>query len=79
MQGLVRDAMREGALGVGSSLIYRRRSSPKPPSWSRSRRRAEFGGGYVSHIRNESYGIGKALDELITIARESGAHSESTT
>ena len=77
MQGLVRDAMREGALGVGSSLIYAPAFFAETPELvALAQAAAEFGGGYVSHIRNESYGIGKALDELITIARESGAHSE---
>ena len=77
MQDLVRDAMREGALGVGSSLIYAPAFFAETPELvALAQAASEFGGGYISHIRNESYGIGQALDELITIARESGAHSE---
>ena len=77
MQDLVRGAMREGALGVGSSLIYAPAFFAETPELvALAQAAAEFGGGYISHIRNESYGIGKALDELITIARETGARGE---
>ncbi len=74
MQGLVRQAMREGALGVGSSLIY------APASYSDTDELValasaahEFGGGYISHIRNESDHYLDALGELIEIGRRSGA------
>jgi N-acyl-D-amino-acid deacylase len=77
MQDLVRDAMREGALGVGSSLIY------APAFYARTeelialaRAAGEFGGGYVSHLRSESAGLLDALDELIRIGREAGVHAE---
>ncbi len=74
MQDLVRQAMREGALGVGSSLIY------APASYSDTDELValasaahEFGGGYISHIRNESDHYLDALNELIEIGRRSGA------
>lgn len=77
MQDLVREAMREGALGVGSSLIY------APAFYARTeelialaRAAGEFGGGYVSHLRSESAGLLDALDELIRIGREAGVHAE---
>lgn len=74
MQDLVRQAMREGAIGVGSSLIY------APASYSDTNELValasaahEFGGGYISHMRNESDHYLEALDELIDIGRRSGA------
>lgn len=77
MQELVRDAMREGALGVGSSLIY-------APAFYASTEElialaaaaGEFGGMYISHIRSEGNAILEALDELIRIAREAGVPAE---
>ncbi|MGH6631273.1 MAG: N-acyl-D-amino-acid deacylase family protein, partial [Burkholderiales bacterium] len=77
MQTLVRQAMEEGALGVGSSLIY-------APAFYASTDElkalvaaaAAHGGGYISHIRNEGDAFMEALDELIEIARATGAHSE---
>jgi N-acyl-D-amino-acid deacylase len=76
MQGLVRQAMREGALGVGSSLIY------APASYAQTdelialaRAAGEFGGGYISHLRSEGDRLLEALDELIHIAREAHVHA----
>jgi N-acyl-D-amino-acid deacylase len=77
MQDLVRQAMREGALGVGSSLIY------APASFSRTdelialtQAAAESGGAYISHIRSEGNRFLEALDELIAITRAAGVHGE---
>jgi N-acyl-D-aspartate/D-glutamate deacylase len=77
MQDLVRQAMREGALGVGSSLIY------APASYSKTdeliaitKAASEFGGGYISHMRSEGDHFIEALDELIRIAREAKVHAE---
>ncbi|MDH4347382.1 MAG: D-aminoacylase [Gemmatimonadota bacterium] len=77
MQGLVREAMREGALGVGSSLIY------EPGMFATTeelvalaKAAAESGGMYISHIRNENDSLLDAVDEFIEIARASGARSE---
>jgi N-acyl-D-amino-acid deacylase len=77
MQELVREAMREGALGVGSSIIY------APASYSDTnelialtKAASESGGGYVSHMRSEAGELGESLDELIRIGREARAHAE---
>ncbi|TAH44556.1 MAG: D-aminoacylase [Dokdonella sp.] len=77
MQGLVRNAMREGALGVGASLIY-------PPAFfaetgelvALAKAAAESGGGYVAHMRSEADQFLPALEETITIARATGQHAE---
>lgn len=77
MQELVRQGMREGALGVGSSLIYAPAFYAKTDELvALASAAGEFGGGYVSHIRNESDQLLEALDELLTIGREAGVHAE---
>lgn len=77
MQKLVADAMEEGALGVGSSLIY------APAAYAETdelialmKTAASYGGSYISHMRSEGDRFEEAVDELITIARESGAPAE---
>lgn len=77
MQELVRDAMREGALGVGSSLIYEPGMFATTEELTAlARTSAEEGGMYISHIRNENDSLLDAVDEFLTIARNSGARSE---
>jgi len=77
MRGLVREAMEEGAVGVGSSLIY------APAFFAGTDElvelasvAAEYGGGYISHLRSEGNRLLEAVDELITIASEAGARAE---
>ena len=71
MQELVRQAMREGALGVGSSLIYAPASYAKTDELiALASAAGEFGGGYISHMRSEGDRFMEALDELIRISRE---------
>ncbi len=77
MQDLVRQAMREGALGVGSSLIYEPASNADTAELTALAKAAgESGGGYISHIRDEGDALLEALDELIAIGREAGVHAE---
>jgi N-acyl-D-amino-acid deacylase len=77
MQELVRYGMREGALGVGSSLIYAPASySDTPELVALTQAAAESGGGYVSHMRSEADRLPEALEELITIGREAKTHAE---
>lgn len=77
MQDLVRAAMREGAMGVGSSLIY------APANFASTEEltslvaaAAEFGGMYISHIRSESGKFLEAVDEIIGISKATGAPVE---
>jgi N-acyl-D-amino-acid deacylase len=77
MQELVRQAMREGALGVGSSIIY------APASYSTTgelkalaQAAAESGGGYISHMRSEGNRLLEGIDEVIEIARATHQHAE---
>ncbi len=77
MKELVRQAMRGGALGVGSSLIYAPAFYAKTPELIElSKVAAEFGGMYISHMRSEGEQLLEAVDELITIAREAGVPAE---
>lgn len=74
MQDLVRAAMREGALGVGSSLIYAPGSFADTDELVALTAAAhEYGGTYISHIRSEADRFLEAIDELIEIGRRTGA------
>jgi N-acyl-D-amino-acid deacylase len=77
MTGLVHDAMEEGALGVGSSLIYSPSNYARTPELiALARQAAACGGIYISHMRNEGNHVLDALDELVEISRSSGAPAE---
>src|SRR5438876_8444386 len=70
MQRLVRQAMEEGALGVGSSLIYAPAFYAKTDELiALARVASEYRGMYISHIRSEGTRLLEAADELISIAR----------
>jgi len=77
MQALVRSEMENGALGVGSSLIY------APAFYADTdelialcKVAAEYDGMYISHIRSEGNRLVEAVDELIEIASQSGIAAE---
>jgi N-acyl-D-amino-acid deacylase len=77
MQALVRQAMNEGALGVGSSLIYAPASFAETPELVALMQAAgQCGGMYISHMRSEGDRLLEAVDELIEIARQSGGRAE---
>jgi dihydroorotase/N-acyl-D-amino-acid deacylase len=71
MKALVRDAMREGAVGLSTSLQY----APAPYASTEelialAAEAGKLGGIYASHIRDEGNGIIGALDEAFRIGRE---------
>ena len=77
MRDLVRQAMREGALGVGSSLIYPPAFYAKTPELVElCKVAAEYGGMYISHMRSEGNKLLEAIDELITVARDAKIPAE---
>ena len=77
MQELVRTAMNEGAMGVGSSLIYAPATFAETPELIALMQAAgRCGGMYISHMRNESDDILASIDETIAVARASGAPAE---
>jgi N-acyl-D-amino-acid deacylase len=77
MQGLVRHAMREGAVGLSAALVY------APAFYAATdelvalaRAAAEAGGMYITHLRSEGNGLLEALDELFSITRDACVRSE---
>ncbi len=77
MKALVKQAMEEGALGVGTSLIYPPAFFAKTPELIElCKAAAPYGGGYISHMRSEGNKLIEAVEELITIAKEAGVHGE---
>ena len=77
MKDLIHQAMKEGAVGMSSALIY-------PPATYQSTEElielckvvAEYDGMYISHIRSEGSQFIEALDEMIEIMRETGVTGE---
>jgi N-acyl-D-amino-acid deacylase len=77
MRALVRQAMNEGAMGVGSSIIYAPGSYAETDELvALTSEAAKCGGMYISHMRSEGDRIEEAVDELIDISRRSGAPAE---
>ena len=77
MRALVREAMDDGAMGVGSSLIYAPASYAETPELiALATESARCGGMYISHMRNESDDVLQSVDELIEIAEKSGGPAE---
>jgi N-acyl-D-amino-acid deacylase len=77
MTALAAQSMREGSLGIGSSLIYAPAFYAKTGELiSLCKAVAPLGGMYISHLRSEGNQFLEALDELLTIAREAGLPAE---
>lgn len=77
MRELVRQAMEEGAMGVGSSIIYAPGAYAKTSELAALATEAgRCGGIYISHMRSEGDRLIEAVDELIDISKTSGAPAE---
>ncbi|MGZ8308144.1 MAG: N-acyl-D-amino-acid deacylase family protein, partial [Allosphingosinicella sp.] len=77
MRALVREAMNEGAMGVGSSLIYAPAYFAETPELiALATEAGKCGGMYISHIRDEGPKLLEAIDELVAISEASGAPAE---
>jgi N-acyl-D-amino-acid deacylase len=77
MRGLVREAMEEGALGLSSALIYTPACFAEQEELvALARVVADYGGIYISHIRNEANRLREAIEELIDTARQAGVPAE---
>jgi dihydroorotase/N-acyl-D-amino-acid deacylase len=77
MKTLVADAMKDGALGLSSSLQYvpdRFNSTEDLVELAKTAR--SYGGVYLTHIRSESGEMNQALDEVFTIADRAQIPSE---
>jgi len=77
MQALARQAMEEGAMGIGSSLIY------APAFYADTEElvalcevAAEYGGKYITHMRSEGNRFLEAVDEVLHISSEANIGAE---
>jgi len=71
MQALVREAMKDGAVGVSTSLEYAPAPYAKTDELIALATEAGKGGGiYATHMRNESDSVLEAIDEALRIGRE---------
>jgi N-acyl-D-amino-acid deacylase len=77
MKNLVDQAMRDGAVGLSTGLIY------LPGTYSKTDEIVElakvskaYGGLYASHMRNESVRVFEAIDEFLTVAKEAKIRAE---
>ena len=73
MRTVVREAMKAGAFGISSALIY------PPGSYASTheliemaKAMAPYHGGYITHMRSEDDSLYEAMDEAFRIAREGG-------
>jgi N-acyl-D-amino-acid deacylase len=77
MKRLVRDAMKDGAFGLASALIYPPDSFVSTEDLiALSREMSPFGGVYITHIRSEADQLLEAIDEAIRIGKEGGVPVE---
>ncbi len=77
MEALVDRAMREGALGVSSSLQYIPNIySSTEELIALAKVAAKYGGAYFTHQRSESMRLDASLEEVFQIAKESGARTQ---
>ena len=77
MRELLRREMEDGALGIGSSLIY------APDAYNSheelvalAKVAARHGGSYVTHMRSEGDRLLEAVEETIRVARDAGIAAE---
>ena len=71
MKALVRDAMKDGAVGLSTALEY----APAPYAKTDelialASEASKFGGIYATHMRNEGSSVLEAIDETLRIGRE---------
>ena len=73
MEAMVDQAMRDGAFGLSSALIYVPGTFAKTDELlALAKVAAKYKGIYISHIRGESFNLFNALDEAIGIGRDAG-------
>lgn len=71
MELLVEKAMKDGAVGFSTGLIYVPGAyAPTPEIIRLARVAAKYGGVYATHMRSESDGITSAIEEALMIGRD---------
>jgi len=77
MQGLVEEAMKEGAMGVGAALVYIPGNFADTDELiALAETAAKYDGLFIAHIRSESDALLESIDEMIVIAREANVRTE---
>jgi len=77
MKELLNEAMREGAVGISSSLLYAPSAYADTDELVElSKVASEHGGMYISHIRNEGDNLLESINELIEIAEGADIRSQ---
>lgn len=77
MKALAKQAMEEGAMGIGSSLIYAPAFYAKTDELIELCKVAsQYGGMYISHLRSEGDNWLEAIDELIKISKDANIPAE---
>lgn len=77
MQAIVKEAMEEGAMGIGSSLIYAPGDYADTEELvTLSKIASQYGGMYISHMRNEDNKVLQALEELLYISENANIPAE---
>lgn len=71
MEALVEQAMKDGAVGLSTGLIYTPGTYARTPEVvNLAKKASSYGGVYASHIRNEGQNVKQAIEEAIQISRE---------
>jgi len=71
MESLVEQAMKDGAVGLSTGLIYTPGTYAQTPEVvNLAKKASSYGGVYASHIRNEGQHVKQAIEEAIQISRE---------
>lgn len=79
MRGEVDKAMRSGAFGLSSGLLYAPGSfAPTEEVIELARVAGEYGGIYISHMRNEALGVLDSVRETIRVGEEAGLPAQIT-
>ncbi len=77
MRVVTRNAMRDGAFGVASALIYPPSSFAATPELIEiAKAMSPFGGIYITHMRSEADQYLEAIDEAMQIGRQGGVPVE---
>jgi len=77
MRNIVKLAMMQGAIGIGSSLIYAPGDYADTDELVElSKIASSYGGRYISHMRNEDFRVLEAVDELLEIAERADIPAE---
>jgi N-acyl-D-amino-acid deacylase len=77
MQGLMDTAMRAGAMGMTTALIYPPSSYAKTPELvEMAKIAAKYGGIYATHMRDEGKDLIRSIEEAVTIGERAGVPVE---